>query len=93
MIKCKVEMWGLPREISGLAEVEIEVKDTASLREIISALKRKVPALEELVICPGEDGLEATCVFNLNGHFYLDDEKLQLKEGDRLRLLTLATGG
>ena len=93
MIKCKVEMWGLPREISGLQEVEVKVKDDAGLRDVIAALKRKVPALEGGVICQGEDRLEDSCAFNINGQFVLDDEKLQLKNGDCLRLLTLATGG
>ena len=93
MIKCRVEMWGLPREVSGLAEVEVKVKDDASLRDVIAALKRQVPALEGSVICQGDDRLEDTCVFNIDGHFFLDDEELKLKDGDCLRLLTLATGG
>ena len=86
-------MWGLPREISGLPEVEVEVEDDASLRDVIVALKRRIPELEGSVICQGGDRLEESCAFNINGQFYLEDEKVQLKEGDCLRLLTLATGG
>ena len=93
MIKCKVEMWGLPREISGLQEVEVRVKDDASLRDIIAALKREVPKLEGAVIRSGEDRLEESCAFNIDGQFYLEDEEVKLKDGDCLRLLTLATGG
>ncbi|MEK7353261.1 MAG: MoaD/ThiS family protein [Chloroflexota bacterium] len=93
MIKCRVEMWGLPREVSGLPEVEVKLEADASLKDVIAALKRQVPALEGSVICQGEDRLEDTCVFNINGQFFLEDEKLQLKDGDCLRLLTLATGG
>jgi hypothetical protein len=93
MIKCTVEMWGLPREVSGLGEVEIEVEDNASLHDVIAALKHRVPALEGSVICKGEDRLEDTCAFNIHGQFFLEDERLQLKGGDCLRLLTLATGG
>ena len=93
MKKCTVEMWGLPREISGLQEVEVQLKDDAGLRDVVAALKRKVPKLEGVVICSGEDRLEDTCAFNINGQFFLEDEKLQLKDGDCLRLLTLATGG
>ena len=93
MIKCRVEMWGLPREVSGMPEVEVKLADDASLRDVIAALKRQVPALEGSVICEGEDRLEDTCVFNIDGQFLLEDEKLRLKDGDCLRLLTLATGG
>ena len=93
MIKCRVEMWGLPREVSGLPEVEVKLENGAGLRDVIAALKRQVPALEGSVICQGEDRLEDTCAFNINGQFFLENEKLQLKDGDCLRLLTLATGG
>ena len=93
MIKCKVEMWGLPREVSGLPDVEVRVRDNAGLRDVISALKRQVPALEGSVICIDEDRLEDTCAFAINGRFFTDDEDLQLRDGDCLRLLTLATGG
>jgi len=87
-------MWGLPREISGLSEVEVRLADdVTSLRDVIAALKRQVPALEGIVICQGEDRLEDTVVFNIDGQFIQADENLQLKNGDCLRLLTLATGG
>jgi len=86
-------MWGLPREVSGLAEVEVKVKENASLRDVITALKRQVPALEGSVICQGEDRLEDTCVFNIDGQFITEDENIRVKDGDCLRLLTLATGG
>ena len=93
MIKCTVEMWGLPSEISGLREVEVKLANDASLKDVIAALKREVPALEGSVICEGQDRLEDTCAFNINGQFFMEDERLQLKDGDCLRLLTLATGG
>jgi hypothetical protein len=93
MIKCKVEMWGLPREVSGVGDVEVQVNEDAGLQDIIAALKRKVPALEGAVIARGQDRLEETCAFNINGCFYQNDEKVQLKNGDCLKLLTVATGG
>jgi molybdopterin converting factor small subunit len=93
MINCTVEMWGLPREVSGLPQVDVRVSENATLRDVIAALKKKVPALEGAVICAGEDRLEETCIFNLDGQFLIEDEAVNLKEGDCLRLLTLATGG
>ena len=86
-------MWGLPREVSGLPDVEVKLENDASLKDVIAALRHRVPALEGGVICQGEDRLEDTCVFNMNGQFFLEDEKLQIKDGDCLRLMTLATGG
>jgi molybdopterin converting factor small subunit len=93
MIKCNVEMWGLPREVSGMAEVELKLEDNASLQDVIAALRRQVPVLEGSVIYEGEDRLEGTCVFNIDGQFVMEDQNPKIKDGDCLRLLTLATGG
>ena len=93
MITCTVEMWGLPRELSGVPQVELKVKDDAGLRDIIAALKKTVPVLEGAVISSGGDCLEDTCAFAIGGQFYVEGEDVKLKNGDRLRLLTLATGG
>lgn len=83
----------MPRELSGLPEVEVELSDNAGLRDVVSALRRRLPELEKGVIRPDADYLEDTVVFNFDGRFYLDGEDVKLKDGDRLRLLTQATGG
>ena len=49
MTKCIVEIFGLPREITEVQKVEVELKDRANLGDVIAALRRKIPALEESV--------------------------------------------
>jgi molybdopterin converting factor small subunit len=93
MFRCTVEMFGLSPEITELREVEVKLKDGASLGDVVAALRRKIPALEGGVICAGEDRLTEFYAFNINGCFYAGDEEVQLKDGDRVALLTLATGG
>ena len=93
MIRCMVQLFGLPHEITELREVEVELKDGANLRDIIAALRREIPALEGHAIHAGENRLMEHCAFNINGRFYLDDREFQLQDGDRVSLLTLATGG
>ena len=93
MNRCIVQLFGLPREVTELREVEIELTDGASLGDVIAALRREIPALEGRVIRAGENRLMEHCAFNINGHFYLDDKEIQLQDGDRILLLTLATGG
>ncbi len=94
MTRYIVEMYGLSSEITELREVEIELKDGASLGDIVGALRRKIPALEGHVIRDGENRLMERYAFNINGRFYFDDrEELQLQGGERVALLTLATGG
>ncbi len=93
-MKCVVEMYGLSSELSGLPKVEVELDDRASLRDLVAALRHKIPTLEGHVICAGEDRLTENHVLNINGRFYADEaEELQLQSSDRVALLTLAVGG
>lgn len=93
MFKCVVQMFGLPRDITELREVEVELEDGAGMKEVVAALRSKIPALEGPVIRTGEDRLEELYKFNVNGLFYFDGMDFQLQKGDRIALLTPATGG
>lgn len=93
MMRCIVQLFGLPREVTELREVEVKLKDGAKLGDVIAALRQKIPALEGHVIRAGGNRLMEHCAFNIKGRFYLDDRDIQLQNGDRILLLTLATGG
>jgi len=88
-----VQMFGLPHEVTELREVEVELKDGASLGDVVAALKRAIPALEGHIIRAGENRLMEHCAFNINGRFYSEDGEVRIQDGDRILLLTLATGG
>jgi molybdopterin converting factor small subunit len=93
MFRCVVQMFGLPREITELREVEVELNDGASLADVIAALRHKIPELEGDVLRVGEDRLVEHYKFNVNGRLYFDDMNLQLHSGDRVALLIPVTGG
>ena len=93
MFRCVVEIFGLPEEITCRPKVEVRLKDGASPRDVIAALRREVPALEGPVIRCGEDQLVDYFGFYINGRYYTSDEEVQLKDGDRIVLLALASGG
>jgi molybdopterin converting factor small subunit len=93
MFRCVVEMFGLPDEITTRQKVEVKLKDGASPKDVIAALRREIPALDGSVIRCGEDQLIDHYGFYINGRFYTADEEVQLKDGDRIVLLALASGG
>lgn len=93
MPRYSVEMFGLPYTISGIRKAEMELEEGAHLADIISSLRREIPALEGEVIVSGGDRLLEGFTFNINGRFYSDDRDLKLRESDRIILLTLATIG
>jgi molybdopterin converting factor small subunit len=93
MITLNVEMYGLPATTTDLRSVEVKVKDGARLRDVVAALRHKVPALVGGVISSQEDHLTEYYTFGVNGQFYQDDSDIRLKSGDHVVLILMATGG
>ena len=93
MAKWIIPMYGLPREITPLREVEVDLRDNATMAEVIAAMKEKIPSLEGPVIRPGENRLMDQFKFNVNGNFYFDGQDFTLRPGDRIALLVPITGG
>lgn len=93
MFKVIIPMYGLPREITEIRNVEVELPDEASMAEVIAALREKVPSLEGPVFRVGEDRLQEQYKFNINGQFYFDGMDFKLHQDDRIALLVPMTGG
>lgn len=93
MFKCVIGLYGLPREITGTPEVEVELADEAGLTEVIAALRHEIPKLEGRVIRAEKDKLASYYTFNINGRFCSDDKKIRIKRGDKIALLPLVSGG
>jgi molybdopterin converting factor small subunit len=93
MFKVTIPMYGLRREITEKREVEVELRDGATMPEVIAAIKGSVPSLEGPVIRRGEDRLVEQYKFNVNGKFYYDGQDFELHPGDRIALLVPMTGG
>jgi molybdopterin converting factor small subunit len=93
LFRCSIGLYGPPREITGRAEVEIELSEEAGLTEVIGALRREIPRLEGRVISNGKDKLTGYYVFNINGRFYNDGMKIRIKREDKIALLPLVSGG
>jgi molybdopterin converting factor small subunit len=93
MFKVVIPMYGLRREITELREVEVELRDGATMPEVIAAIRAKIPSLEGPVIRQGENRLIELYKFNVNGKFYFDGQDFELHPGDRIALLVPITGG
>ncbi len=93
MFKVIIPMYGLQREITELREVEVELREGATMPEVIAAMRAKVPSLEGPVVRSGEDRLVEQYKFNINGKFYFDGQDFNLHKGDRIALLVPMTGG
>ncbi len=94
MFKCTVEIYGLPQKIITLRKVEVELEEGAGLEEVIAGMRQQIPGMIGPVILKDKDSLMERFVFNVNGRFYFKDGgNLQIKKGDHIALLSVATGG
>lgn len=93
MSKYNIELFGIPNIPDDLRKVEVELNNGARLKDVVAALRRKLPALEGSVFVAGEDRLREYYAFNVNGNFYDYESDIQLKNSDKIILLLLATGG
>jgi molybdopterin converting factor small subunit len=93
MFKVKMPMYGLYHGITDLREVELDLRDGATMPEVVAEMRRKIPTLVGPVIREGEDRLVELYKFNINGHFFFDGMDFALHPGDKIALLVPATGG
>ena len=82
-----VEFFGIPRERTGVAELELHA---GTLGEVCGALAARFPSLSGLVTA---EGLHPTIAASLNGDVFIRDLTTTLAAGDRLLILSADAGG
>lgn len=88
-----VEFFGLPRRLAGVKEAIVNVREGATLRDVVRALGDKYPQFVGPLIHPENYSLAEPYFFNINARFVPPSLDHQPQEGDRLLLLFLEAGG
>lgn len=91
-MKYTVEMFGLSPFTEANA-VDLELKDGASLPDLLAALARKMPSFKGRIIEAGERHLVENYGIYINGQFVSEYEGMVLKPTDRIVIILLAVGG
>lgn len=81
-MKIKLRFYSEFREITGKGEMEIEIVDGATIRDVMELLKEKYPEIREM---------ERITLFSLNHRYARIDDKL--KDGDELAIFPPVEGG
>ena len=98
-VEVRIELFGVPRLVSGARELAVRLPETLSEREFAAALAEACPPLLGRVICDDLTGLMQGYVLNLNGLAFLGGltsgiaDSVRLKPGDTLLLLSNQAGG
>lgn len=90
---CEVELLGVARLRARTSRVSVELSESATLAQVLSALALKLPALVGPVITAAGDGLTAGNVCNFNGRDFVRDASRAVRPGDRLLIMSSDAGG
>jgi molybdopterin converting factor small subunit len=82
-----VEFLGIPRERTGISEMEI---DAVTFGQVLGELSARCPGLDGLIT---PEGLHPSLAANLNGDEFVKSLDTKLGEGDRLLILSADAGG
>jgi hypothetical protein len=88
-----VEFFGLPRRLSGVKEATVQVKEGATLRDVVVALSKRFPAFLGELVHPQTYDLEEPYFFNIDARYVPPNLEFRPSEGQRLLLLFLEAGG
>ena len=82
-----VEFLGIPRERTGISEMEISA---VTYGQVLGELSARCPGLSELIT---PEGLHPSLAANLNGDAFVKSLDTRLDEDDRLLILSADAGG
>ncbi len=93
--RVQVEFSGISRVLTGQSEYSLDLKAGADVGEVVRLLAKKFPELVGEVIEKDGQALIPSNLFSVNGEKILHESDLQYqpREGDRLILLSLLSGG
>jgi molybdopterin converting factor small subunit len=83
----RVEFLGIPRERTGVSELEVQA---GTLGELMTALSRRFPSLGELMT---SEGFQPSITANLNGDRFVSDRATRLEHDDCILILSADAGG
>ena len=83
-----VELFGIPRQRAGRAELDV---DAGTVRDLVAGIVRACPALAGLTRADGR--LSPHYLLSLDGQRFLQEPDESLRPGDRVLLLSADAGG
>ncbi|HOT92363.1 MAG TPA: MoaD/ThiS family protein [Anaerolineae bacterium] len=90
-----VEFTGIPRVVTGVRQVPLQLQDGATYREIVRLLGKRYPQLIGEVLQPDGETFQPSNMLNLNGQRMIQPAQMDESphDGDRLILMSILAGG
>ncbi|MBW6473169.1 MAG: MoaD/ThiS family protein [Anaerolineaceae bacterium] len=95
VIHLTVEFTGIAKDITGRKEIQIEMASQDTYHDVVSRLAELYPNLVNILIAPDKKNFLSSNLFIINDEmtepvFIMDKNP---RDGDRLTLLSVMTGG
>jgi molybdopterin converting factor small subunit len=95
VIRLIVELTGIAKDIAGQKEIQIEMASDDTYHDVVSRLAELYPNLVNILIAPDKKNFLSSNLFIINDEmtepvFIMDKNP---RDGDRLTLLSVMTGG
>jgi molybdopterin converting factor small subunit len=94
-IKLTIELTGVAKDIVGSPEIQLEFSQKDTYHDVVEKLAELYPALVNILIAPDKKTFLSSNLFIINDEmndpvFFMDQYP---KDGDRLTLVSVMTGG
>lgn len=93
MKKLQIELFGTARRLAQTKELQLEVAESATFRDVVAALARQIPAFLGHIITPDALNLVEPYFFNVDARKVVHDLDGIPEEGKPLLLLFVDAGG
>ncbi len=92
-MKLTVEFLGLSRRLAQVKQVELQVVESATYRDVLRQLALQFPALLGQVIVPDTYDLVSSHIINIDGRRAITDVDTRADDGQRLIFMFAEAGG
>jgi len=92
-MKLTVEFLGLSRRLAQVKQVELQVVESATYRDVLRQLALQFPALLGQVIVPDTYDLVSSHIINIDGRRAITDLDTRADDGQRLIFMFAEAGG
>jgi len=92
-MRLTVEFLGLSRRLAQVKEVELELDELSTCRDVLKHLADRFPALLGQVIVPDTFALVPSHIINIDGRRAVTDIDARVEDGQRLIFMFAEAGG
>jgi molybdopterin converting factor small subunit len=95
LVNITIELTGVAKDIAGKSDIQMSLSSQDTYHDVVESLATQYPSLVNILIAPDKKNFLSSNLFIINDEmndpvFFMDQHP---KDGDRLTLVSVMTGG